>query len=120
MMTITGVRIFIRRSITEAYARESLSAFAVANVLGVISPKMRIAIVRIPVTIPTAPFPNILMARAVARAAEKLFTRLLPIRMNNGSTLIPFGTKRLKPDTVHRGERRFGRGKECRKHYEEQ
>ena len=81
MMKMTGVKTFIRAKITDAYAKESFSALAAAYVFGVISPKIRINIVSAPVTMPTEPLPNILMASAVASAAEKLLTRLFPIKI---------------------------------------
>lgn len=49
------------------------------QVLGVISPKMRISRVRMPVVIPTYAFPRIFMVSVVMREETDIFTMLFPI-----------------------------------------
>ena len=57
------------------------SACIVATVFGVISPKIKIKSVRMPVAIPTILLPQMWVARTVAREDAYRFTTLLPIRI---------------------------------------
>tara|TARA_Y100000310_G_scaffold131339_1_gene130566 strand:+ start:882 stop:1289 length:408 start_codon:yes stop_codon:yes gene_type:complete len=68
-------------SIGLATKSETLSAFCVANVFGVISPKTRMKKVITPVAIPTPADPNKSVKATVAIEAAPILTRLLPIRI---------------------------------------
>ena len=52
-----------------------------APVFGVISPKRRITIVKIPLAIPTATLPNRSIVNVVTKEDTAMLTMLLPIKM---------------------------------------
>lgn len=57
------------------------SARCMAQVLGIISPNIRIVKVRAPVAMPTALLPQRLMAKVVITEEAERLTMLLPIRI---------------------------------------
>jgi len=81
IIKMTGVRTFIRKLTTPEYANASFSECMVAIVFGVISPKIRIKTVKIPVDIPAATLPKMRMASAVEIAEADKFTILFPIKI---------------------------------------
>ena len=64
-----------------ATCKEIVSAFKVAKVFGVISPKIKINKVIMPVATPAPVFPSKSIARTVAMEEVEIFTILLPIRI---------------------------------------
>ena len=78
--TIIGVRTTVRKLTIGAILQDNLSAFTVAMVFGVISPKMRTMKVSTPVAIPTYAPPNFETSDVVRDEAERLAI-LFPIRI---------------------------------------
>ena len=65
----------------DLFGDEIFSALIIAHVFGVISPNNKMMMVKIPLAIPTATFPETSMANVVTREDAKIFTILLPIKM---------------------------------------
>ena len=78
--TIIGVRTTVRKLMIGAILQDNLSAFTVAMVFGVISPKMRTTKVSTPVAIPMYAPPNFETSDVVRDEAERLAI-LFPIRI---------------------------------------
>jgi hypothetical protein len=82
---IKGVRTILRKVISRMTQLKTFSGFCVAKTLGVISPKIKISMVMIPVTIAVA-FPTLLSgnkfkAIKVAKDEAKIFTKLLKTKI---------------------------------------
>jgi hypothetical protein len=71
----------MRNKIEPAYMRAILSEWIVASVLGVISPKIRMITVSVPLAKAMAALPQRFNARVVTREAAERFTMLFPIRI---------------------------------------
>ena len=78
---INGVNKTIKTKITPAQRSDIFSEDRVAEVFGVISPKIRIKKVIIPVAAPTISFPNSLDDKRVVKEEAYIFTMLFPIRI---------------------------------------
>jgi hypothetical protein len=80
-MNITGVSMYIRLQMKCASRLAISFERRVAAFFGVISPKIRIRNVRIPVAIPAPKLPKAFIAILVAREEADKFTMLFPIRI---------------------------------------